>query len=44
MKGAVTVLMLALFVGIFVDQVREQVTVAGLAAEFRELSHTAGKP
>jgi hypothetical protein len=24
--------------------VREQVTVAGLAAEFRELSHTAGKP
>lgn len=43
-KGAVTVLMLALFVGIFVDQVREQVTVAGLAAEFRELSHTAAKP
>jgi type III secretion protein T len=43
-KGAVTVLMLALFVGVFVDQVREQVTVAGLAAQFRMLSHAPDKP
>jgi type III secretion protein T len=37
-KGAVTVLMLALFVGIFVDQVRDQVTLRGLEAQFRVLN------
>ncbi|MDR3096679.1 MAG: type III secretion system export apparatus subunit SctT [Paraburkholderia sp.] len=37
-KGAVTVLMLALFAGIFVDQVKEQITLRGLAEEFRAIS------
>jgi type III secretion protein T len=37
-KGAVTVLMLALFVGVFVDQVKEQITLSGLTAEIRALS------
>jgi type III secretion protein T len=36
-KGAVTVLMLALFVGVFVDQVREQVTLSGFSAEIHGL-------
>jgi type III secretion protein T len=37
-KGAVTVLMLALFAGIFVDQVKEQIVLRGLAEEFHSLS------
>ncbi|MGV2292969.1 type III secretion system export apparatus subunit SctT [Trinickia sp. YCB016] len=44
-KGAVTVLMLALFVGVFVDQVKEQITLSGLTAEMRALtSEHQGKP
>jgi type III secretion protein T len=43
-KGAVTVLMLALFVGIFVDQVRDQVTLRGLEAQFRVLNEMTKTP
>jgi type III secretion protein T len=42
-KGAVTVLMLALFVGVFVDQVKEQITLSGLTAEMRALSRERGQ-
>ncbi|AIO69318.1 type III secretion system export apparatus subunit SctT [Burkholderia oklahomensis] len=38
-KGAMTVLMLALFVGMFVDQAREQVTLSTLSAQFRGWPH-----
>jgi type III secretion protein T len=38
-KGALTVLMLALFVGIFVEQVRGQLVLAGLGDYMRELAH-----
>ncbi len=38
-KGAITVLMLALFVGMFVDQAREQVTLSTLSKQLREWSH-----
>ena len=37
-KGALTVLMLALFVGIFVDQVRDQLVLSGFAEELRALA------
>ena len=50
-KGAVTVLMLALFVGIFVDQVRNQVTLRGFSAQMHEITRenpdqgtSSGKP
>jgi len=36
--------MLALFVGIFVDQVRDQVTLRGLEAQFRVLNETTKAP
>jgi type III secretion protein T len=39
-KGAMTVLMLALFVGIFVDQVKDQITLRGFAAQMHDV--TAG--
>lgn len=38
-KGALTVLILALFVGIFVEQVRGQLVLAGLSDYMRELAH-----
>lgn len=38
-KGAVTVLMLSLFVGIFVDQIRGQVALTGLTTELRSMTH-----
>ncbi|CBW77101.1 type III secretion apparatus protein SctT (plasmid) [Mycetohabitans rhizoxinica HKI 454] len=38
-KGALTVLILALFVGIFVEQVRGQLVLAGLGDYMRELAH-----
>lgn len=37
-KGALTILMLALFAGIFIDQVRGQLSLTGVAAEARALS------
>lgn len=42
-KGAVTVLMLALFVGTFVDQAREQVTLSTLSKQLREWSHAMSR-
>jgi type III secretion protein T len=36
--------MLALFVGIFVDQVRDQVTLRGLEAQFRVLNEKTKTP
>ncbi|CAB3772878.1 type III secretion system export apparatus subunit SctT [Paraburkholderia humisilvae] len=38
-KGATMVLMLALLAGLFVDQTRPQLTLIGLATEFRHLMH-----
>lgn len=38
-KGALTVLMLALFIGIFVNQVRDQLTLSGLGAQLKAMSH-----
>ncbi|KAG0166418.1 hypothetical protein DFQ28_008692 [Apophysomyces sp. BC1034] len=38
-KGALTILILALFVGIFVEQVRGQLMLTGLADYMRELAH-----
>lgn len=38
-KGAVTVLMLALFAGIFVDQVKEQITLRGFAEDLRTMTN-----
>ncbi|WP_323073921.1 type III secretion system export apparatus subunit SctT [Mycetohabitans endofungorum] len=38
-KGALTVLILALFVGIFVEQVRGQLVLAGLSDYMRELAY-----
>lgn len=38
-KGALTVLMLALFIGVFVGQVRDQLTLSGLGAQLKALSH-----
>ncbi|TKC86934.1 EscT/YscT/HrcT family type III secretion system export apparatus protein [Trinickia terrae] len=37
-KGALTILMLALLAGVFIDQVRDQLSLAGVAAEARALS------
>jgi type III secretion protein T len=37
-KGALTVLMLALMAGVFIDQVRDQLSLTGIAAEARALS------
>lgn len=37
-KGALTILMLALLAGIFIDQVRDQLSLAGIAAEARALA------
>jgi type III secretion protein T len=37
-KGALTILMLALLAGIFVSQVRDQLSLAGIAAEARALA------
>lgn len=44
-KGAVTVFILALFVGIFVDQVKDQLVLKGLAEQLRAVatSMTVGK-
>jgi type III secretion protein T len=44
-KGAVTVFILALFVGIFVDQVKDQLVLKGLADQLRAIatSMAAGK-
>lgn len=38
-KGALTVLMLALFIGVFVGQVRDQLTLSGLGAQLKAMSH-----
>ena len=38
-KGAMTVLMIALFAGIFVEQVRGQLVLAGLGEQLRALAH-----
>lgn len=38
-KGALTILMLALMAAIFIDQVRGQLSLAGIAAEARALAH-----
>lgn len=40
-KGAMTVLMLALFVGIFVDQVKDQITLSGFSAQMHGLTETS---
>jgi len=37
-KGALTVMMLALFVGIFVDQVRDQLVLSGLGEQLRAIA------
>lgn len=37
-KGALTVMMLALFVGIFVDQVRDQLVLSGLGEQLRTIA------
>jgi type III secretion protein T len=37
-KGALTILMLALMAGIFIDQVRDQLALSGIAAEARALA------
>ncbi|HWX12273.1 MAG TPA: type III secretion system export apparatus subunit SctT [Trinickia sp.] len=37
-KGALTVLMLALMAGVFIDQVRDQLSLTGIAAEARALA------
>ncbi len=40
-KGALTVLMLALFIGIFISQVRDQLVLTGLGAQVKAMSHAA---
>ena len=37
-KGALTILMLALMAAIFIDQVRDQLSLVGIAAEARALA------
>lgn len=41
-KGAVTVFILALFVGIFVDQVKDQLVLKGLAEQLRAVATSMG--
>ena len=38
-KGALTILMLALMAAVFIDQVRDQLSLTGIAAEARALAH-----
>jgi type III secretion protein T len=38
-KGALTILMLALMSAVFIDQVRDQLSLSGIAAEARALAH-----
>ncbi|MEK6346822.1 MAG: type III secretion system export apparatus subunit SctT [Burkholderia sp.] len=40
-KGAVAVLLLALFVGVFVDQVHDQLTLSSFTSQFRAWAHAA---
>lgn len=42
-KGALTVLMLALFVGIFVDQVRDQLVLSNLGDQLRTIAGVTKK-
>jgi type III secretion protein T len=42
-KGALTVLMLALFIGIFINQVRDELVLTGLGAQLRSISGAAKK-
>ena len=42
-KGALTVLMLALFVGIFISQVRDQLVLTGLGAQVKSMAHAVKK-
>jgi type III secretion protein T len=37
-KGALTVLMLALLTGVFIDQVRDQLSLSNISAEAHKLS------
>jgi type III secretion protein T len=41
-KGALTLLILALMAGIFIDEVRDQLSLAGVSAEARALARGAG--
>ncbi len=42
-KGALTVMMLALFVGIFVDQIRDQLVLSSLGEQLRSIAGTVRK-